>query len=181
MKKILCALLAVLMILAATAIAEEKMVLWEHTAIIDEAGAEETVKVTLTVENPVNIEIIDEATVVDVYAAEITRNGVAPVFVVISPAEIAAHANLNMATEEQLMEYINVIGEQYDSYVYEKQTTESGNVYLAISDAAGTLREIWTIYEDTLIDIIQCNDDYSELKSEDQAFAIEILQGIWME
>lgn len=181
MKKILCALLVALMIFAVSAIAEEKVTLWEHTSVIDESGATQTVAVTLTMQSPMDITTDDDAEVTDAYIGMLSRENVASVFVIIQPAEIAAHANLNNATEEQLMEYINVIGEQYGDFVYEIQTTESGNVYLAISDAAGTIREIWTIYEDTLIDILQCNEDFSELNADDQAFAIEVLQGIWFE
>ena len=83
--------------------------------------------------------------------------------------------------EEQLKTFIAVVAQQYEEgkYTSEIQKTKSGNVYLAVGDE--TTRSVWQVYEDTMIEIIQFHEDFSPLTAEDQAFAIEILQGIWME
>ncbi len=164
--------------------AEEKIVLWEHMAKeVDENGKEfeQPVKVTLTLKTPVNIDVIEEADIADGYFARMSRGSLAPVTVAITPADIKAHANLNEATDEQLQIYIDTIAAQYEegTAVSEIRKTESGNVYLAVGDTH--IRSVWQIYEDTLIEIIQFHDDFEELTKEDQEFAIEILQGIWME
>ena len=186
MKKMILVLCAVLALGCCTAFAEavNKVVLWENTATeVDEAGnlLEQPVKVTLETAEPVEIEMIDEVDVSDGFFAKIRRDGVAPVVVSITPADYGAHANLNKATEEQLQAFIAKVAEQFEEgkYVSEIKKTESGNTFLAVGDAV--TRSVWTIYEDTLIEIIQYKEDFTELTAEDQAFAIEILQGIWME
>ena len=187
MKKLILALCAILVLGCCAAAAEsapEKIILWEHTAKeIDEAGneIEQPVKVTLETETPVEIDPMDNVDVSDGFFATIRRDGVAPVVVSITPAEFGAHANLNNATEEQLKTFIAVVAQQYEEgkYTSEIQKTKSGNVYLAVGDE--TTRSVWQVYEDTMIEIIQFHEDFSPLTAEDQAFAIEILQGIWME
>lgn len=168
----------------ATESTEEKIVLWEHMSKeVDANGKEfeQPVKVTLTLKNPVNIEILERADISDGYFAKMSRGDVAPVTVTITPADIKAHANLNDATDEQLQTYIDAVAAQYEdgTVASEIRKTESGNVYLSVGDSK--IRSVWQIYEDTLIEIIQFNDDFEDLTEEDQNFAIEILQGIWME
>ena len=65
--------------------------------------------------------------------------------------------------------------------------------YDKVSEKAGddidfdALREInpdvigWLRYEDTIIEIIQNSEDGEDLTVDDQNFAVEVLQGIWME
>ena len=187
MKKLILALCAILVLGCCAAAAEsapEKIILWEHTAKeIDEAGnvIEQPVKVTLETETPVEISPMDNVDVSDGFFATIRREGVAPVVVSITPAEFGAHANLNNATEEQLQMLINRIAEQFEEGSYNSGVTktESGNVYVYAGDS--TTRSILQVYEDTLLELIQFHDDFSDLTAEDQAFAVEVLQGIWME
>ena len=169
---------------ADTASAEEKIVLWEHMGKeVDENGKEfeQPVKVTLTLKTPVEIEPLENVDIADGYFAKMSRGKLAPVRVTITPADYQAHANLNNATDEQLQLYIDIIAAQYDEEKVQSEIrkTESGNVYLAVGDEK--IRSVWQIYEDTLIEIVQYHDDFEDLTAEDQNFAIEILQGIWME
>ena len=184
MKKGMLVLIA-LLLLCSVAFAEEtekKITLWEHTIIEkDESGEVYTqpVKVTLTYKEPLTLREI-ENDLMDGYFGEMFREGVAPVTVAISPAEFGAHANLNDATDEELQAYLDAVAQQYEEGAHSEITkTESGNVYLAVGD--GMTRSVWSVYEDTIIEIVQHHEDFSELTGEDQAFAIEILQGIWME
>ena len=185
MKKLIFALCAILALSCITAMAEEpfKVTLWEHTAKdIDEAGnlIDVPVKVTLTLDTPVEINEI-ESEINDGFFATISREGVTPVTVAITPADYGPHANLNDATEEQLNLYLDVVAEQYDeaSVIKEIRKTASGNVYLCAG--VPTTYSIWQVYEDTIIEIIQNSEDLTDLTAEDQNFAVEVLQGIWME
>ena len=185
MKKLIFALCAILALSCITAMAEEpfKVTLWEHTAKdIDEAGnlIDVPVKVTLTLDTPVEINEI-ESEVNDGFFATISREGVTPVTVAITPADYGPHANLNDGTEEQLNLYLDVVAEQYDeaSVIKEIRKTASGNVYLCAG--VPTTYSIWQVYEDTIIEIIQNSEDLTDLTAEDQNFAVEVLQGIWME
>ncbi len=185
MKKLILVFCALLVLGCLTAFAEEaqKITLWEHISKdIDETGneIEVPVKVTLTYKGELEIdELVME--VADGYTARISRAGVAPVTLNVLPADFGPHANLNAATEEQLQEYIDAVAVQFESgeYASEVQKTESGNVYLAVGD--GKVRSVWMVYEDTILELIQFNDDFELLTAEDQNFAIELLQGIWME
>ena len=187
MKKLIFVLCAVFALAAVTAFAEsapEKVVLWEHTAKEMDADGneiEQLVQVTLETKAPVEINPIGTVDVSDGFFAKISREGVAPVVVAISPADYGAHANLNNATEEQLQMLINRIAEQFEEGSYNSGVTktESGNVYVYAGDS--TTRSILQVYEDTLLELIQFHDDFSDLTAEDQAFAVEVLQGIWME
>ena len=161
MKKLIFVLCAVFALAAVTAFAEsapEKVVLWEHTAKEMDADGNEIEQL-----------------------AKGTLETKAPVVVAISPADYGAHANLNNATEEQLQMLINRIAEQFEEGSYNSGVTktESGNVYVYAGDS--TTRSILQVYEDTLLELIQFHDDFSDLTEEDQAFAVEVLQGIWME
>ena len=185
MKKLVFVLLAIFALSCITAMAEEpfKVTLWEHTAKdIDEAGnlIDVPVKVTLTLDTPVEINEI-ESEINDGFFATISREGVTPVTVAITPADYGPHANLNDATEEQLNLYLDVVAEQYDeaSVIKEIRKTASGNVYLCAG--VPTTYSIWQVYEDTIIEIIQNSEDLTDLTAEDQNFAVEVLQGIWME
>ena len=185
MKKLIFVLCAILALSCVTAMAEEpfKVTLWEHTAKdIDEAGnlIDLPVKVTLTLDAPVEINEI-ESEVNDGFFATISREGVTPVTVAITPADFGPHANLNDATEEQLNLFLDVVAEQYDeeSVIKEIRKTASDNVYLCAGVA--TTYSIWQVYEDTIIEIIQNSEDMNDLTAEDQNFAVEVLQGIWME
>ncbi len=186
MKKLIFALCAILMLGCLAASAEEafKVTLWEHTAKdLDEAGnvIEVPVKVTLTLDTPVEINEIDTE-VNDGFFATISRDGVTPVTVTILPAEFEdPHANLNNATEEQLQLYLDVVAQQYDESKVIKQIrkTASENVYLCAGEP--TTYSIWQVYENTVIEIIQNSEDGMDLTAEDQNFAVEVLQGIWME
>lgn len=185
MNKRILALLAILALLCVSAIAEEpfKVTLWEHsTKDVDEAGneIEVPVKVTLTLDTPVEINEIDTE-VNDGFFATISREGVTPVTVAITPADFGPHANLNDATEEQLNLFMDVVAEQYDeaTVIKEIRKTASENVYLCAG--VPSTYSIWQVYEDTIIEIIQNSEDMTDLTAEDQAFAVEVLQGIWME
>ena len=190
MKKLLIALCAVLALTACAAFAEEaaepateKFVLWEHVAKeIDENGTEIDVPVKVTLETKGPVEIFEnEAEVIDGFIGRISREGYAPVTVTITAADYGPHANLNDATDEQLQLFIDSVAQQYEEGTYTSDIlkTEGGNTYLAVGDS--TVRSIWTIYEDTIMELIQYNDDFSPLTEEDQNFAIEIFQGIWTE
>lgn len=185
MNKRILALLAILALFCVSAIAEEpfKVTLWEHsTKDVDEAGNEidVPVKVTLTLDTPVEINEIDTE-VNDGFFATIIREGVTPVTVAITPADFGPHANLNDATEEQLNLFMDVVAEQYDeaTVIKEIRKTASGNVYLCAG--VPSTYSIWQVYEDTIIEIIQNSEDMTDLTAEDQNFAVEVLQGIWME
>ena len=187
MKKLILALAAILALVSLTAFAEEaaeqKVVLWEHTAKeTDEAGneIEVPVKVTLTYKGELDISELD-VDLADGYFGMIRKEGVAPVTIAITPADYGPHANLNQATDEQLQQFIDAVAVQFEegTYTSEIRKSESGNVYLAVGD--GVTRSMWTIYEDTMMEIIQHRDDFSELTEEDLAFALDVGQGIWME
>ena len=185
MKKLILALCAILALSCFTAVAEEafKVTLWEHTGKdLDEAGnvIEVPVKVTLTLDKPVEINEI-ETDVNDGFFATISRDGVTPVTVAITPADFGPHANLNDATEEELQLFLDVVAEQYDeaSVIKAVRKTASENVYLCAG--VPTTYSIWQVYEDTIIEIIQNSEDGEDLTVDDQNFAVEVLQGIWME
>ena len=188
MKKLIFALCAILMLASLTALAEEstdvfKVTLWEHTAKdVDEAGneIEVPVKVTLTLDQPVEINE-QETEINDGFFAIVSREGVNPIHLAITPADFGPHANLNNATEEQLNLYLDLIAQDYDEneVIRAIRKTPSENVYLCAG--VPTNYEIWQMYEDTLIDILQNSADGSDLTVEDQNFAVEVLIGIWME
>lgn len=185
MKKLIFALCAILVLSCFSAMAEEafKVTLWEHTGKdIDEAGnmIEVPVKVTLTLDTPVEINEID-TDVNDGFFAIISRDAVTPVTVTIMPADFGPHANLNNATDEELQLFVDVVAEQYDENTVIKgiRKTASGNVYCYAG--VPTTYSIWQVYEDTIIEIIQNSENGEDLQQADQDFAIEVLQGIWME
>ena len=185
MKKLILALCAILVLSCFTAVAEEafKVTLWEHTSKdLDEAGnvIEVPVKVTLTLDKPVEINEI-ETDVNDGFFATISRDGVTPVTVAITPADYGPHANLNDATDEELQLFLDVVAEQYDeaSVIKAVRKTASENVYLCAG--VPTTYSIWQVYEDTIIEIIQNSEDGEDLTVDDQNFAVEVLQGIWTE
>ena len=148
----------------------------------DEAGnaIEVPVKVTLTLDNPVDINELD-TDINDGFFAVISRDAVTPVTVAITPADFGLHANLNSATEEELQLFLDVVAEQYDeaSVIKAVRKTASGNVYLCAG--VPTTYSIWQVYEDTIIEIIQNSENGEDLTVDDQNFAVEVLQGIWME
>ena len=185
MKKLILVLCAIFVLTCFSAVAEEafKVTLWEHTGKdLDEAGnaIEVPVKVTLTLDNPVDINEID-TDINDGFFAVISRDGVTPVTVAITPADFGPHANLNDATDEDLQLFVDVVAEQYDENTVIKgvRKTASGNVYCYAG--VPTTYSIWQVYEDTIIEIIQNSENGEDLTVDDQNFAVEVLQGIWME
>jgi hypothetical protein len=189
MKKLILMLCVILALGCTAAFAEEisgKVTLLQTTAIdLDEAGneVERPVKVTLEVAEPVKLTVAffdkDEG-----YVGMVSRNNLAAA-VSVRPANRGPHHNLNEYTDEMLKAYVDEVAKNNfePGYTYEVAKSEGGNTYVAITD--GTTRSISTIYDDFFMEIYQLHADengvISGLTEEDNAFALEIFQGIWTE
>ena len=97
----------------------------------------------------------------------------------IAPSEIDSELSLDDLTEEQQLQYGQQVGEMFVNPKIHLDTTPSGNKYLHVcSNEEDDIDTIFTLYKGCFVELIQYNDDFSQLTEADEAFCLSILHGI---
>lgn len=174
-KKIVTVLLAcALLCVAAFAAAQS-----ETIRLADVGESKEAV---LVLENPVTVNFDLEDVPAGFVYARVSRAGVADVYIVIAPSEVAEGMSLADLGEEGVAVLQELIGEQYADPIYETKTSPSGNLYLEVcsNEEESEIDTMLTLFEGYLIELDVYRDDFSKLSDEDKAFAEEILYALWI-
>ena len=111
---------------------------------------------------------------------QVTDQVHADVFLSIAPSEIDSELSLGDLTEEQQLQYGQMVGEMFDNPEIHLDTTPSGNVYLHVcSNEESDIDTSFTIYKGYFVELIQFSaDDFAQLTEEDKAFCLSVLHGI---
>ena len=174
MKKILTALLAALLLCAASCCVAQSETI--HLADMGE-GCE----AVLVMENPVAVEFINDELPSGFVYAKASRDGLADVHIVVAKSDEAEGLSLADLGETGMAILCELMGEQYESPVYEQKTTPSGNLYLEVcsSEEDSQIDTLMTLFEGYLISMDVYHEDFSPLTGEDKAFAEEMLYSLW--
>lgn len=109
----------------------------------------------------------------------VTDQAHADVFLNIAPSEIDRELSLGDLTQEQQMQYGQMVGAMFASPEIHLDTTPSGNLYLHVcSNEESDIDTIFTIYKGYFVELIQFFSDFAQLSEEDQAFCLNVLHGI---
>lgn len=174
MKRFLAMLLAALMLTGACAMAAEEP--------IDLFVAESGTKVTLTMQNPFNIEfnVVDDGHM----QAFISREGVEDIVVIVDKTDSDIDFNMaDMSDEDKQkqMEYIkNVEFEGYTEVTVNIEKTPAGNEYFDVFASYENInvhRRV-TIFEGYYFDRYQMST--TAFTDADNAFMDEVQQGMWI-
>ena len=170
MKKILSLFLILCLLLgAACALAQtlttELMKLDNGVTIV--LNHEETVQVTSASAATANAWMVDDG-------------AHAKVNLRIMPSEIDNELSLADLSEEEQMQYGQMVGEMFENPEIHLDTTPSGNLYLHVcSNEASDIDTIFTIYKGCFVELIQFSgDDFAQLSEEDAVFCLSVLHGI---
>ena len=107
------------------------------------------------------------------------RQGLAPVYVSIAPSELADGLSMADLGEEGQKILTAMASSQYQNPVTETRTTQAGNLYLYVrSGDASDIVTLFTLYKGYFVQLTQFKDDFSALANGDEAFCLEVLQGI---
>lgn len=203
MKKLLFALIAILVLISSAACAEDAALpteevtgmidLWTYTfAIEDQAGNEAQLPLRVTFEPKAPVTLTRYVSTEDmtdgICVVNVTREGLADVMISISPANRGLHFNLNDYTDTMLEEYIQAIVEgnfQEGQYEAEVRKSEGGNTYVRIGDA--NMEILSTIYDDFTMEFFLSNIEVDAegnvtlhaLTDADRAFAEEMFASVW--
>ena len=169
MKKILAMMLFVLML--GTTVCAFAQSTAKLTSIEDQFD------IILNYEEPLTL-TQDEAPAGYVYfTAE--REEIAPVYVSIAPSELAEGLSMAELGEEGQKILTAMASGQYQSPITETRTTQAGNLYLYIrSGDTSDIVTLFTLYKGYFVQLTQFKDDFSALTDKDEAFCLELLQGI---
>jgi polyhydroxyalkanoate synthesis regulator phasin len=130
--------------------------------------------------------MVYDETAGDMYVGIFTREGLAPLYVAFTVANLGYGYNLNNYTDEEMKNYINSIvadlGLEEGKYKSEVVTSAGGNKYVAIEDDES--RMISIIYDDINMTVYQMNMneetyEFIPLTQADKDFAVDVFQGIW--
>lgn len=104
----------------------------------------------------------------------------ADVVLMIAPSEIDSELSLADLTEEQQLQYGQMVGGMFENPIIHVDTTPSGNKYLHIcSNEASDIDSIFTIYKGYFVELSQYSaDNFAPLSEEDIAFCLSVLHGI---
>ena len=110
----------------------------------------------------------------------LTDNVNAGVYLCITPSEIDSELSLADLTEEQLLQYGQMVGEMFENPEIHLDITPSGNMYLHIcSNEESDIDTIFTLYKGCFVELTQFSDnDFVTLTEEDKAFFLSLLHGI---
>ena len=83
-------------------------------------------------------------------------------------------------TEEQQLQYGQMVGAMFENPEIHLDVTPSGNMYLHIcSNEASDIDTIFTLYKGYFVELIQFSgEDFAPLTEEDKAFCLSLLHGI---
>lgn len=172
MKKILCLLMvAMLLTVAFGALAEEKVRL--HTST-------DTLVVELTL--PEGAVITSTQAVGDSTITTVSKEGVAPVHIVIAPSEMYENTqSLADLPDEEKEGLLQLVCEQYENPLSELETTPSGNEhYIIDTNGESDVHIIFTLFKGYFFELTQWHDDYAKLNEEDMNFHHAIAEGLWV-
>ena len=173
MKKLLCFLLATLM-MAGAACAEIASV--ETTVPLTQPDS--PVSITLTYEGPLEIEFAQDVPE-GMVRATVHSEGHADVVISIAPSDLFDGRSMADPSEEELEELQTIAGEQYDSPAFATETSPEGNLYLFVSsNDEWDVDSLFTIYEGYFVELIQYHNDFSEQTEADDDFCRSLLYGI---
>ena len=110
----------------------------------------------------------------------LTNNVTTGVFLSITQSEIDNELSLADLTEEQQMQYGQMVGEMYEAPEIHLDTTPSGNKYLHIcSNEESDIDTIFTLYKGCFVELNQFSkQNFATLTEDDKAFCLSILHGI---
>lgn len=171
MKKFAALLIALIMLLSVAAMAEET------TEPL--YTAENGTAVTLTMKGEYTI----DATKTDsgeTLLWKISREGVADVYIIITPLEEIV--GLNDLSDEEIDEILDKCAEDYgDSVTASVEVTPSGNKYINYfwDENGSQMEERWTYFEGFELNCFQASLDEA-LTEEDTAFLTEVQEGLWV-
>lgn len=98
----------------------------------------------------------------------------------IMPSEIDSELSLGDLTEEQQLQYGQMVGAMFANPEIHLDTTPSGNLYLHVcSNEKSDIDTIFTIYKGYFVELIQFSrDNFAQLTEADKAFCLSVLHGI---
>ena len=108
------------------------------------------------------------------------RAGCADVTVCVALADLDGAQSLSELDTDTLASIKADILQDYPDGTITEHHTASGTLYLLV-DANNDydLHDMFTLYQGFYIDLIQYHPDFSDLTEEDDAFLLDIMQGIW--
>ena len=172
MKKMLCLLLALCLMLGASSALAYTLT----TKLLQLDNG-----VTIVINHDKSMQIASaEIETPDVGFWALNDNVHASVFLSIAPSEIDSELSLADLTEEQQLQYGQMVGEMFENPEIHLDTTPSGNRYLHVcSNEASDIDTIFTIYKGYFVELIQFSgDNFAPLTEEDKAFCLSVLHGI---
>ena len=171
MKKTLCLLMVALLMTVAFGASAEKVKL--NTSA---SGFE--VELTL----PEGAVITSTQAVGDNTITVVSKEGVAPVRIVIAPSELYDNTqSLVDLSDEEKAELLQMVCEQYENPLSEIETTPSGNQhYMIDTNAESDLHIIFTLYKGYFFELTQWHEDYATLVEADMTFHHAIAEGLWV-
>lgn len=121
------------------------------------------------------------ATTGEVTRLTVRRSGCADVMVSIAYADTEDTRSMKDMSAQELEDCKAVLLADYPGADILTRTTKSGNVYL-LADMHGDydLHDMFTLYRGFYIELVQYRADFSPLTDKDDAFLLDVLQGIWI-
>lgn len=144
------------------------------------ALAESTGLTSVVLPLPEGAEIVQNYADESYYGAQIRKDGVADVMLIVAPSEIYADKSLSELSDDELAELTELIMEDMAAEsTYTLETTPSGNQYLMIRERGeGNSNVILTVYRGYFIQLTQFNEDFSELTDADEAFLLDLFHAL---
>ena len=108
------------------------------------------------------------------------RPGCADVTISVAVADLDGADSLTALSTEILDAIKADILIDYPGGTITEHYTEAGTLYLLVDAGEDyDLHDMFTMYKGFYIDLIQYNEDFSDLTEADDAFLLDIMQGIW--
>lgn len=116
----------------------------------------------------------------DVTRVTVHRPGCADVVVSVAYADTENTKSLSDMTEQELNAMKAALLEDYPGADILTRTTTAGTLYL-LADVHGDydLHNMFTLFEGFYIELFQYHEDFSPMTEQDDAFLLDVLQGIW--
>ena len=172
MKRLIALLMAAALLLTASLAFAQEIVLTE---------LEDGCQITLTADDDVAVLFNGQDLPAGFVRVIASRSGAASVLINIQPDELLEGISMADLSDENIEIMKDQITQQYEDAIVETKVTEAGNTYLYVqSNEESDIRSCITLYEGFMIELIQARDDFGALSEADEAFARDILQGIWI-
>lgn len=168
MKKLLCLLTALLMLVCAGGAIAESVRFIESSSTFD-----------IEMELPEGAKIVSSSGKDDLSIINIASEGLAEVSVTIAPSELYGDNSLNDLSDDDINALAEQAGLQYEAPKITVEVTPSGNKYIHIcSNGESDVDSIFTLYDGFFIEMTQWHENYAELSEKDFAFMQQLLYNL---